>query len=131
MSGDYNAIVWYEDGTAYAKGAYNEYGQLGTGMMDEWFDDYDTWYPVLLNDVVSVVMGNDRTWFLCSDGSLYMAGGNECYAVPAMIAEDIVRLYSNENGYATIETADGSVHTNMWIFSCCSHKSNITLFNSF
>lgn len=107
---DRNTIVWMEDGTVYACGPDNAYGQLGLG----YYEPAVVFGKIDLTGVVSVVMKPSCTYFLTNDGKLYMTGGSSyMYTTPVLITENVKQFCSVGDKYSNsirVQKTDGSLY---------------------
>lgn len=95
-----------EDGVAYAWGGnYNNCS--GTGVADRISE------PVMVNleNVCDIYSGSHSNYyfayFLCSDGSLYYAGGNEEQSLPVFIKDNVTLIDKNGSNYYPYALVDG------------------------
>ena len=95
--GDDQILVRTADGSVYAWGHGNDYGELGVGSVGT----VDMPTLVNLDGVVDIVTDSHTTWFLTDKGELYAAGmvAYTSYASPTLIDTGVSRIgWTQSNG---------------------------------
>jgi len=94
-----NLYALTEDGTVYALGSDNDYGQLGNGTTESAAE----FTKVLLNEPVQQIAYTDSVaYYLTKNGNLYISGGSGLQvATPIMIARNVTWLDNSGKYFVT------------------------------
>lgn len=89
------------DGSLVAKGR-NDYGQLGNGTTNTWYDSIGPLNPIGIDNVIQVVALSYTTFFLKSDGTIWKCGRSGT-STPTQIPDiaNVKSIYANSEAEYT------------------------------